>query len=127
MEPRRSVWGAGCAYHSFSFTRGTFNLRLPAKIEEALYGVAREALNNVLKHAKASKVSVLLGPSETGVFLQVVDDGVGFDLATAGNRGGFGLIGMEERARKLGGHTVVRSRPEKGSLVRVDLPVPLDA
>ena len=101
--------------------------RLPAKIEETLYGVAREALNNILKHAKASRISVLLGPSDTGVFLEVIDDGVGFDPATAGNRGGFGLIGMEERARKLGGHVVVRSRPERGSRVRVELPVPLDA
>ncbi len=82
-----------------------------------LYHVAREALNNVLKHAGAQRVCVLLtlGPDE--VALEVNDDGKGFDPQVGMASGGLGLGGMAERARRVGGEFAVQSCPGQGTRV----------
>jgi len=97
--------------------------RLPAAIEEALYGIAREALNNSLRHAHATRVWVALRPEGHCVTLEVGDNGVGFDVETGQARGGLGLDGMRERARRASGSIEVQSRPGQGTLVRVRVPV----
>ena len=92
--------------------------RLPPAVEEGLYGIAREALNNVLKHAQARRVSVALRRAPGMIVLEVADDGAGFDGA---GRGGLGLAGMAERAERLGGRLTVSSAPGAGTTVRAEV------
>jgi signal transduction histidine kinase len=87
----------------------------PLKLE--LYHVAREALNNVLKHACARSVSVLLTLSADNVVLEVNDDGKGFDPQAGRASGGLGLAGMAERARRVGGEFAVQSCPGRGTRI----------
>ena len=94
--------------------------------EIALYRITQEALNNVVKHARARLVTVECGQNDGHTYLVVQDDGVGF--AAAANQqptltGGFGLRTMRERAEALGGSLTITSTPGKGTQVRVNLPV----
>ncbi len=93
----------------------------PLKLE--LYHVAREALNNVLKHAGARCVSVDLTLSPDTAALEVSDDGKGFDPDAGRASGGFGLAGMAERARRVGGELTVHSRPGGGTKVSFRAPL----
>ncbi len=88
---------------------------LSPEVEEGLYRIAQEALNNTLRHAHAQELCVRLHQNGRSVALEVQDDGVGFDLAQARQCGGFGLRGMEERAARLGGNLAVDSRPGHGT------------
>jgi signal transduction histidine kinase len=97
------------------------NGRLKPEIEEGLYRIAQEALNNALKHAHATRVSVSLNQCDQAVTLEIVDDGRGFDPAEVRERGGFGLRGMEERALRLGGELAVQSSPGEGTRVRMEV------
>lgn len=92
---------------------------LPPLIEETLYRIAQEALNNSLKHANASKVEVCLAREETHLLLRVQDDGVGFDRGRASESGGMGLENMYERVRKIGGQMHVDSAPNTGTTITV--------
>jgi signal transduction histidine kinase len=92
----------------------------PLKLE--LYHVAREALNNILKHAGARHVSVVLTLGPDDVALEVKDDGRGFDPDTGRASGGFGLEGMAERARRVGGRLSVVSFPGGGTTVSFTAP-----
>ena len=98
--------------------------RLPITIEQELYRIAQEALNNVMKHAQAQHVTIRLQYGQKAgrptVFLQVRDDGIGFDPLTALNAGGVGLRSFEERAAKLGGRVTVESSPGQGTTVTVE-------
>jgi len=96
-------------------------LRLRPEAERELYRVAQEALNNVLKHAHASRVIVRLDTVDGHATLEVADDGVGFEPALRG-RGGFGLPGMRERVERLGGTLAVESAPGAGTRVRAEVP-----
>jgi signal transduction histidine kinase len=96
-------------------------IQLPPATEEALYLIAREALNNALKHAHARTVTVLLRRADDAVQLEIIDDGRGFDPIAARSRGGLGIVAMEERARELGAELELKSRPGEGSLVRVEV------
>jgi two-component system sensor histidine kinase UhpB len=96
--------------------------RLPLEVEEALYRIAQEALHNVVKHAAASRTHIRLLREGNRVRLAVSDDGRGFDPAHAG-RGRLGLVGMEQRAERIGGRLEVTSRPGDGATVEVLLPV----
>ena len=95
--------------------------RLPLDVEEGLYRIALEALNNALKHAKARSIQVSLyqQPPQGTLLLEVADDGTGFDPATAHERGGLGLAAMHERAEALGGQLTVWSEPGSGARIRV--------
>jgi signal transduction histidine kinase len=93
--------------------------RLLVAVEQELYRIAQEALNNVVKHAAARQVAIRLRFTDTTVCLQVCDDGVGFDPLIARNAGGVGLRSFEERAAKLGGQIRVESSPGQGTTVTV--------
>jgi len=95
--------------------------RLPFEIEVELYWIAQEALNNILKHARARHVAVVIRQVEQTVSLEIVDDGVGFTPEKARARGRLGLSAMEERAAGLGGRLVVDSQPGKGTRVWVEV------
>ncbi len=98
--------------------------RLTRVVEEELYRIAQEALNNVLKHSRAQRVAVELRFSPDRVCLEVSDDGVGFEpRALAGvSKGGLRLKGMGERARQVGGCLSVESAPRQGTKVRIEVP-----
>jgi signal transduction histidine kinase len=95
--------------------------RLPIAIEEELYWIAQEALNNVRKHAAARHVAVHLHFASAAVCLEVQDDGVGFDpqAVPAERRGG--LRTMAERTARLGGKLTYKSRPGEGTRVMVEV------
>jgi len=98
---------------------------LSSEVQTALLRICQESLTNVRKHAEAFEVSVTLvfGPDSVG--LDVKDNGKGFDTSMphgATMQGGFGLTGMEQRAKSLGGNLVVRSEEGKGTLVEVRMP-----
>jgi nitrate/nitrite-specific signal transduction histidine kinase len=95
--------------------------RLSPEVEEGLYRIAQEALNNALKHAHAQTVSVHLHHNRRTVTLEIADDGVGFEPAEAQEQGGFGLRGMEERAVRMGGELTVQSKPGEGTNVTVEV------
>ena len=91
--------------------------RLPAQVETAFYRVVQEALTNVVRHARATNASVLL-QRRTGEMLAIVeDDGIGFDVEEARQRGRLGVLGMQERVEMLGGSLTIESRPGTGTTV----------
>ena len=93
--------------------------RLPARIENELLRIAQEALTNIEKHAKASKVHVSWAISEGTGVLVVQDDGRGFD-PTQGIRGNaYGLVGMRERATSVGALLTISSKPDQGTVITV--------
>ena len=94
---------------------------LPPELETALYRVVQEALTNVVKHAEASAVSIVVTSSGGSVRAVVEDDGVGFRLDRVRDEA-LGLVGMRERATVLGGRFEVHSAPGAGTTVAVELP-----
>jgi PAS domain S-box-containing protein len=96
--------------------RGTENL--PNVVEEELYHIALEALNNILKHANAQHVWIKLYFTEAETILAIQDDGVGFAPSAASN-GGLGLASLKERAETIGASLEVESTPGSGTRIRV--------
>ncbi len=94
---------------------------LAPEIEEGLYRIAQEALNNVLKHACASKVTVRLVRNGDSVCLEIADDGVGFSPEVARKHGGFGLRSMEERAAQVGATLHIESGPGQGTRIKMEV------
>jgi PAS domain S-box-containing protein len=101
--------------------------RVSPELETACFRIVQETLTNVARHAQAHLVRVELTLSSTELILSIQDDGAGFDVATARLRattgGSFGLLGMEERARLLGGSCEIDSAIGCGTTVRVRLPL----
>ncbi|ULE33840.1 GAF domain-containing sensor histidine kinase [Mycobacterium sp. IDR2000157661] len=106
--------------------------RLPDHIELALYRIAQECLQNVVKHADASTArltfAVESGDSGDIARLEIIDDGVGFDTFEhplgGDDMGGYGLLSMAERAEIVGGRLHIRSRPGAGTAVTATIPLP---
>lgn len=98
-------------------------IELPAPIEECLYRITYEALNNALKHAAASEVRVHLSITHGAVVLEITDNGCGFHLQPQRIQGGLGLVSMRERATKLGGALQIISEPGYGTKVLTTLPL----
>jgi signal transduction histidine kinase len=102
---------------------------LPGDVSAVLYRLVQEGLTNVLKHAHASKVSIVLEKKAEGLALVLEDDGIGFDpdnvdrIASAGRASGLGLSGMKERVALLGGTIAIESSSGKGSTIFVQIPL----
>jgi signal transduction histidine kinase len=98
--------------------------QLPEHVMIALYRIAQEALQNVVKHARATQAEVELRCDETHVLLRVTDDGRGFDVAAEpGGDASYGMHSMAERAELMGGRLTVASRLEIGTTVTVTVPI----
>ena len=97
--------------------------RLPEEIETVLYRVIQEALNNVLKHAGAKHVSVVVSRKDGSVTAVVEDDGRGFVKPQSGDQG-VGLLGMGERLALVDGRLTVESREGAGTTVVAEVPLP---
>ncbi len=104
------------------FTATGANQPLPLRIEVGLYRIAQEALTNVVQHANASQVNMQLAITAAQVALVVEDDGSGFDPAKA-TPGRYGLVGLNERARLLGGRLELRTAPGAGTRLEVTVPL----
>jgi len=99
--------------------------RLPEHVEVALYRIAQEALQNVVKHARATQAKVELRCDDARALLRVTDNGVGFDVATrSGGEGSYGLRSMAERAELMGGRLTIASRDGLGTTVTAVVPIP---
>jgi signal transduction histidine kinase len=97
---------------------------LPPDTHVAFYRIAQEALNNVVKHARANRVTISLHCNAERISLEIADNGKGFDPAAAQESGGFGLPGMAERAEQFGGTLTIHSEPGQGTTVTICLPTP---
>ncbi|MBK8606303.1 MAG: PAS domain S-box protein [Chitinophagaceae bacterium] len=119
-------------WHSKQFTDNTgiavtidtaeSEIRLEEELATCIFRICQEALTNVARHAEAKKVLISLELDDDMIYVQIVDDGKGFDLATAQNKGSFGLLGMHERARSLNGTLKIDSSIKNGTTVVVSLP-----
>ena len=100
--------------------------RLPTDVELALFRIAQETLNNVAKHADASAVDITVDFRGAKITMTIADNGKGFEVRPSttdlGASGKLGIIGMQERARLLGGTLVVDSQPGAGTSVTVTVP-----
>jgi len=94
--------------------------------ENSIYRIVQESLNNVVKHAKATAVELIITKSPTEIKIVIKDDGEGFEphlVKENRHKIGFGLLGMSERAKLLGGQTVIDSVKGAGTKVFIRLPV----
>ena len=102
--------------------------RLNPKIELALYRLFQECMTNISKHAKATRVEIMLTYSHPRVIFIVRDNGVGQEVSKRGTAagkapGGIGLLSMKERVASLGGSIDIASAPGKGTTIRAEIPV----
>jgi signal transduction histidine kinase len=96
--------------------------RLPSDVETTVYRIVQEALTNVVKHAEARKVSILLVRRDTTLLAVVEDDGQGFDLTAVGDNS-LGLEGMRERVELHDGRMVVEASSGAGTTLRIEVPL----
>lgn len=89
-----------------------------------VYRIVQEAVNNVLKHSSATEAKISIMRVYPGMKIQITDNGRGFATGIDGHPRGFGLDGMAERTRMLGGRLSVESEPGRGTLIHVSLPRP---
>lgn len=117
----------------------TFGIHFSAAVEKidglfskeaeiSIYRIVQESVNNILKHSRATEAKLLVERNERELQMKIEDNGQGFKPAQANTgdpgRGGFGLIGMAERARMLGGVYTIDSAPGKGTTITVKLTIP---
>jgi signal transduction histidine kinase len=94
----------------------------PEKLRIHFFRIVQESLNNIVKHARATEVSIQVKRTADQVLLTIRDNGRGFTPGTSkseSDRGGFGVTGMAERARALGGEFTVQAAPGRGAVVSV--------
>ena len=98
--------------------------RLPSDIELTLYRVAQEAVTNLIRHSGASHSSVVLVHREDEVVLLIEDDGCGFDISRIFSQpNALGLVGMRERVVACGGICKIDSAPQRGTMIKVKIPL----
>jgi signal transduction histidine kinase len=96
-------------------------MRLPTASEAALFWVAQEALNNVMRHAHANEVWVMIENEDSLCRLTIRDDGLGFRLDAAERYGGYGLANMRERLAKVDGRLKITTEPSKGTTLAIEI------
>jgi signal transduction histidine kinase len=97
---------------------------LPDEYKICIYRLVQEALNNAVRHSQARNAKVRVSASGSGIAVEVGDDGHGFDPRRAR---GLGILGMEERVKRLGGTLTVKSAAGQGAVLRAELPLPVSA
>jgi signal transduction histidine kinase len=100
--------------------------RLAGDVETAVYRIVQEALTNVVRHANATRVDILLERRGDVLIVVVEDNGIGMDLQEL-TKGQLGVVGMYERAEMLGGKVTVESAPGKGTTVFLEVPCPFES
>ena len=95
---------------------------LPDEYKICVYRLVQEALNNAVRHSRARNAKVRVAGSASGIEIEVSDDGEGFDPERAR---GLGILGMEERVKRLGGSLTVKSARGQGTALKAELPLPV--
>lgn len=124
--------------HSLDQFQGRFGIRaqlhkltecrpLPRDTEVVIYRIFQESLTNVARHSKATEVTVTLSMTAHELTLQIADNGLGFGAEQAPADGHLGLLGMQERARELGGRIEYGTGPRSGACIRLTVPMALTA
>jgi signal transduction histidine kinase len=98
------------------YTRGEID-ELPLAVEEQLFHIVVEALNNTLRHARATVVTINIQVEDGGLRLTIQDNGIGFDPTTPSM--GLGLTTMQERAETVGGKMSITFAPQQGTTVEI--------
>ncbi len=101
---------------------GVDDTRLPSDIETTIFRIVQETLTNVILHAQAKHVDILLSLRNRQVTLVVEDDGIGFTPTSLDASDHLGLFGMRERVEMLGGKLMLESAPGKGTTIKVEIP-----
>ncbi|HEX5809200.1 MAG TPA: GAF domain-containing sensor histidine kinase, partial [Anaerolineales bacterium] len=107
-----------------SSIRSNLTGRLPSEVEQGLYQIAREALNNVVKHSFAKNVFINVEQDPATVSMEIRDDGIGFDAETACRKGCLGLANIQDRARAQGWQLELESSPGNGARIKVEIRQP---
>ncbi len=92
-------------------------------IIDAVSKITTEALTNISRHANATRVTISAALEEKKLLLEIIDNGNGFNPSTVPETGHYGLIGMHERARLVGGHITVTSEPGQGTTISIRIPL----
>jgi signal transduction histidine kinase len=100
--------------------------RLGSMLENAIFRIVQESLTNICRHSRSDKARVRLVQKGDRILVEVQDWGTGFDPDSVEEKS-FGLAGIRERARLLGGQATIDSTPGKGTRIAADLPLSLDA
>ena len=103
-----------------SFGEGS---RLEQQIEIGIFRMVQEIVNNTLKHANASELTVQLNQTEESILVTTEDDGIGFDVETKRKSGGMGLANLEARALKINGFVQIDSTPGRGTITTIEIPL----
>jgi signal transduction histidine kinase len=119
LQGRLEAVESRAGFQASFFSKG--NIQLSPEQQEELYRIAQEALNNVIKHAHAHHVNVLVAEEGGSIRLVIEDDGLGFDRSIAEYRGGQGFRNMQERAARIGASCRIESIPGQGTKVTVEL------
>lgn len=122
---RRFLGTAGIVYR-FEQHGGSPDIRLGSERATALFRVFQEALTNVLRHARASRVLIRVSADDDAVGLEISDDGIGIDEHAKRSQNSLGIMGMRERIRAHRGRLTVSGRAGLGTTVTVRLPVPAE-
>ena len=98
-------------------------MRLPRDVETVLYRVVQESLTNIARHARARHVTIAIRQEEDTLYVEVTDDGHGFDVTDilSAEQRGLGLLGMQERIELLGGQFSLDSTPGSGTRIEIRL------
>jgi len=94
--------------------------QLPDEVKVCVYRLVQEALNNAANHAEAKNAKVSVVQTADQIIVEITDDGRGFDPQ---RMRGMGILGMEERVRRLAGSVTIQSAPGKGVSVKAELPI----
>ncbi len=124
---QRACDGSSLAEVQYVFAPNDNFPTMPTRVEASIYRIAQEALANACKHAEARHISLSLSVADQAVRLVVLDDGRGFDpekVAHITRDGHFGLAGMSERVKLLGGTICIQSEPGAGTEIAVQVPFP---
>ncbi len=95
---------------------------LTDEMETSIYRIVQESITNVVRHAHATDVDIILEWQAEKIVIIIEDNGVGIDMQKAREKGHLGLIGMQERAEMLGGKLLVDSTPQVGTTLVVEIP-----
>jgi len=108
------------------FNYGGVEERFSFEIERVIYRVVQESLNNISKHARASKLTVSLLDTPVSIIVTIEDNGVGFDvkstLSSQEVNRGLGLLGIKERVSLVKGQVSIKSKKGKGTVIRLEIP-----
>ena len=124
---RTNLEKAGVNVEFFAADEG---MRLPSYLETMLFRIAQEAISNIVRHANASQVLIRLWTAEEQLWLEIKDDGCGFDIEKtaegAVDRKQLGLLGIEERVSLVGGTVKIESAEGSGTSLQLHIPLPVE-